>query len=96
MYFNQFKYSYKIMTIHGCKGLEFENVLIFTADYLGMFQINGKTKKEIEQAHNLHYVSCTRAREFLFVIHNKKLSKNNKLYWNDSYKEKIEEFYDVS
>ena len=54
------KYNHVAMTFHSSKGLEFDQVIIFTEDY----PLTGK-----DSFYN-HYVSVTRAKEKLFVMHN--------------------------
>lgn len=61
------KYSYVAMTFHSSKGLEFDQVIIFTEDY----PLNNK-----DSFFN-HYVSVTRAKEKLFIIHNQGNGRSN-------------------
>ncbi len=50
---------YQAMNIHTSKGLEFENVLVFEANY---------NQLQSEEDNHLFYVSCTRAKEKLLVF----------------------------
>lgn len=56
--FNGKEHLHRILTIHGAKGLEFDQVIIFGEDY------NIYGKKDAEE----HYVASTRGREKLIVV----------------------------
>ncbi|WP_017413921.1 ATP-dependent helicase [Clostridium tunisiense] len=58
--FNGKEYKHKIMTIHSAKGLEFEQVIIFSDD----FKLHWNRDK------NEHYVATTRGKEKLIIILN--------------------------
>lgn len=64
--YNGKEYKHKIMTIHSAKGLEFEQVIIFSDDF----------KVHLNKDINEHYVATTRAKEKLIII------INNEEYFN--------------
>jgi len=68
------KYKYVSMTFHSSKGLEFDQVVIFSEDY----PLNN------DSSFYNHYVSVTRAKQKLIIVHDK--TKRNSI----SYIEKIE------
>lgn len=68
------KYKYVSMTFHSSKGLEFDQVVIFSEDY----------PLTNDSSFYNHYVAVTRAKQKLIIVHDK--TKRNSL----SYFEKIE------
>lgn len=64
---NKVQEGVNLMTIHGAKGLEFDNVFIVgCAD--SIFPLNSEKKGEMfKEATRLFYVACTRAKSNLFI-----------------------------
>jgi len=62
LYCNQI-YDIQILTIHGSKGLEFDNILIINC-VDGIFPMNNS---DIEEERRLFYVGCTRAKKTLLI-----------------------------
>jgi superfamily I DNA/RNA helicase len=60
------KYRNVAMTFHSSKGLEFDQVIIFSEDY----PLND------ESSFYNHYVAVTRAKEKLIIVHNKRTNKS--------------------
>jgi superfamily I DNA/RNA helicase len=58
----------KLMTIHGAKGLESENVYFVNPESCDYFKGKAETKWEMQQEDNLYYVACTRALNNLTFI----------------------------
>ena len=60
---NQINSKYKLLTIHGSKGLEFDHVIIIncTDGYFPMID------SDIEEERRLFYVGCTRAKKTLLI-----------------------------
>jgi DNA helicase II / ATP-dependent DNA helicase PcrA len=58
--------SVKLMTLHSCKGLEFNNVFIVGANY-GLVPLRTKTTDESEEEKRLFFVGITRAKDNLEI-----------------------------
>ena len=73
-----------LMTVHGAKGLEFENVLL-TGMEEEMFPYKGidpGESKELEEERRLAYVAITRARKELVMTHTQMRQIFGKTRWN--------------
>lgn len=65
-------YHVHVCTMHSCKGLEFDNVLLIDVNE-GMIPYNkANTKEELEEERRLFYVAVTRAKQRLFISYLKK------------------------
>ncbi len=107
--FNQFKNWYDYIydenihtgisyyTLHGSKGLEFENVVVvlqddfarkkdycryFFSNFNNTRSLNNKDQKRFNQVRNLLYVACSRAKEHLYVIYETQNYKDSNLVKN--------------
>lgn len=83
----------KYYTLHGSKGLEFDNVIIVLQDnfarrddYCKQFFenynnsiLNEKGQKRFNEVRNLLYVACSRAKKKLYVIYETEQFKDDKL-----------------
>lgn len=66
------KYHIQVCTMHSCKGLEFDNVLLVDVNE-GMIPYNkADTKEGLEEERRLFYVAVTRAKQRLFISYLKK------------------------
>ncbi len=65
-------YHVQVCTMHSCKGLEFDNVLLIDVNE-GMIPYNkADTKEGLEEERRLFYVAVTRAKQRLFISYLKK------------------------
>lgn len=56
-----------LMTVHGAKGLEFDNVFVAGLDETIFPSLMAETKREMEEERRLLYVAITRARKHCFL-----------------------------
>jgi DNA helicase-2/ATP-dependent DNA helicase PcrA len=64
--------SVRLMTLHNCKGLEFDSVFIAgLEEELLPHRMSMGTREEIEEERRLFYVGVTRARKRLFISYAK-------------------------
>ncbi len=66
------KYHVQVCTMHSCKGLEFDNVLLIDVNEGMIPYSKTDTKEEIEEERRLFYVAVTRAKQRLFISYLKK------------------------
>jgi len=69
---NDSEYNVHVCTMHSCKGLEFDNVIIMDANEGIMPYSKADTEEEIEEERRLFYVAVTRAKQRLFICYPQK------------------------
>ena len=65
-------YHVQVCTMHSCKGLEFDNVLLIDVNEGMIPYSKADTKEGIEEERRLFYVAVTRAKQRLFISYLKK------------------------
>lgn len=66
------KYYVQVCTMHSCKGLEFDNVLLIDVNEGMIPYSKADTKEGLEEERRLFYVAVTRAKQRLFISYLKK------------------------
>lgn len=65
--YQDIKYHVQVCTMHSCKGLEFDNVLLIDVNEGMIPYSKTDTKEELEEERRLFYVAVTRAKQRLFI-----------------------------